>query len=48
MYGGQPLSESEKKAHQDNTNRTLLTSMYIAGALWITPIIYHYVQKQFK
>ncbi|CDR44095.1 CYFA0S13e03312g1_1 [Cyberlindnera fabianii] len=49
MYGGgQPLSEDEKKAHQAVTNQTLITAGYIAAALWVTPIIVHFVHKQFK
>lgn len=46
--GGQPLSEEEKKARQAQTNNTVITSVYIAAALWATPIIIHFVQKQFK
>jgi import receptor subunit TOM5 len=46
--GGQPLSEEQKKAHQAVTNNTLLTSLAVAATLWVTPIVFHFVQKQFK
>lgn len=49
MYGGgQPLSEEEKKAHQQATNNTLVAAGYIAFGLWVTPIVYHFIVKQFK
>jgi import receptor subunit TOM5 len=48
MYGGQPLSESEKKAHQEVTKNSLKMALYIAGALWVAPIAFHFVQRQFK
>lgn len=49
MYGGpgsQP-NEAQKKLQEKYAYDTLKTAGLIAGALWITPIIFHYVRKQF-
>jgi import receptor subunit TOM5 len=47
MYGGQP-SEEQKKLQEQYAYDTLKTAGLIAGALWVTPMIYHFIQKQLK
>lgn len=46
MFGAPQLSEEEKKIHQQQTNNTIKVSLYIATALWVTPIVYHFIKKQ--
>jgi len=49
MFGGpgaQP-SEEQKKLQEQYAYDTLRTAGYIAAALWVTPIIYHWAKKQF-
>lgn len=46
MYGGAP-TEEQKKVQEQYAYDTLKTSGLIAGALWVTPIIYHFVKRQF-
>lgn len=49
MYGGpggQP-TEEQKKLQEKYAYDTLKTAGYIAGALWVTPIIIHFIRKQF-
>ncbi|OBA24496.1 hypothetical protein METBIDRAFT_37464 [Metschnikowia bicuspidata var. bicuspidata NRRL YB-4993] len=48
MFGGpgaQP-SEEQKKLQEQYAYSTLQTAGLMAGALWITPIIFHFVKKQ--
>ena len=49
MYGGpgQGMTEEQKKLQEKYTNDTLKTAGFIAGALWITPIVFHFIKKQF-
>lgn len=47
MYGGPgPNSEEQRKLQEKYANDTLKTAGLIAGALWVTPIIFHFVKKQ--
>lgn len=46
MYGG-PATEEQKKIQEKYAYDTLKVSGLIAGALWITPIVYHYIKRQF-
>lgn len=49
MFGGpgaQP-SEEQKKLQEQYAIDTLKTAGLIAGALWVTPIVYHFIKKQF-
>jgi mitochondrial import receptor subunit TOM5 len=49
MFGagaGQP-TEEQRKAQEQYAYDTLKTAGAIAGLLWITPIVYHYIKKQF-
>lgn len=47
MYGGQP-SEEQKKLQEQYAYDTLKNAGIIAGLIWATPIIYHFIAKQFK
>lgn len=42
---GQP-TEAQKKAQEQATYDTLKTAGALAGLLWVTPIVYHYIKKQ--
>lgn len=49
MFGGpgaQP-NEEQKKLQEQYSMDTLKLAGVMAGALWVTPIIYHYIRKQF-
>lgn len=50
MFGfpQQQPSEEEKKIHQAQTNQTLVNAAYAAAALWLSPLIWNFVKKQFK
>lgn len=43
--GGQP-SDEQKKLQERYAIDTLKTAGLIAGALWITPVIFHFIRKQ--
>ncbi|CUM51069.1 unnamed protein product [Debaryomyces tyrocola] len=48
MFGGpgsQP-SEEQKKLQEKYAVDTLKTAGFIAGALWVAPIIFHYIKRQ--
>ncbi|KAG2736880.1 hypothetical protein G9P44_000970 [Scheffersomyces stipitis] len=47
MYGGGQPTEEQKKLQEKMAYDTLKVAGFIAGALWVTPIIYHYIKKQF-
>ncbi|EDO18323.1 hypothetical protein Kpol_1039p72 [Vanderwaltozyma polyspora DSM 70294] len=50
MFGlpqGEPSAE-EKKQHQDQTNATVRNAAYAAIFLWVSPMVWHFVQKQWK
>lgn len=48
MYGGPgtPISEEQRKAQIQQTNDTLKLAGVIAGTLWVTPVIFHFIQRQ--
>lgn len=50
MFGGpgsnQP-TEEQRKLQEQYAYDTLRTASLIAAALWVTPIVFHYVKKQF-
>lgn len=49
MFGGpgaQPTME-QKKLQEQQAMDTLKTAGFLAGALWLTPIVYHYIKRQF-
>ena len=48
MYGGPPPSEEQKKLQQQYACDTLKFAGLIAGVLWVSPIVYHYIQRQLK
>lgn len=47
MYGGPGAQQSEeqRKLQEKAAYDTLKMAGYIAGALWITPIIIHFVKR---
>ncbi|CCC67730.1 hypothetical protein NCAS_0A11720 [Naumovozyma castellii] len=50
MFGlpQQEATEEEKQLHQQQTNRTIVTAAYTAALLWASPIVWHFVKKQWK
>ena len=50
MFGlpQQEVSEQEKRAHQEQTEKTLKQAAYVAAFLWVSPMIWHLVKKQWK
>ncbi|SCV02997.1 LAMI_0H04654g1_1 [Lachancea mirantina] len=50
MFGlpQQQPSEEEKKIHQLQSYQTLINAGYVAGLLWISPIVWNFVKKQWK
>lgn len=47
MYADPSASEDKIKLQEEMAYGTLKFAGMIAGALWVAPIIYHFVQKQF-
>lgn len=49
MYGapGGQITEEQKKLQEKYTNDTLKTAGIMAGVLWLTPVVFHFVKKQF-
>ncbi|ODV70343.1 hypothetical protein HYPBUDRAFT_118711 [Hyphopichia burtonii NRRL Y-1933] len=49
MFGGpgQQLTEEQKKIQDQYVNDSLKTAGLIAGALWVTPLVFHFIKKQF-
>lgn len=50
MFGlpqGEP-SEEEKNLHQQQTNNTIRNAAYVAGLLWVSPMIWNFLKKQWK
>lgn len=49
MYGGPgaEIPEEQKKAQEQMSYATLKTAGVVAGALWLTPIVFHFIKKQF-
>lgn len=45
MFGGEP-SEEERKLQEQMAYDNLKLAGIIAGALWLTPVIYNFVKKQ--
>lgn len=50
MFGlpQQPPSEDELRQHQQQTNQTLLKAAYSAIFLWMSPVVWNFVKKQWK
>lgn len=50
MFGlpQQEVSEEEKRAHQEQAEKTLKQAAYVAAFLWVSPMIWHLVKKQWK
>ncbi|SCU94819.1 LAME_0F09428g1_1 [Lachancea meyersii CBS 8951] len=50
MFGlpQQPPSEEEKKIHQQQSNQTLITAGYAAALLWVSPMVWHFIKRQWK
>ncbi|WPK26365.1 hypothetical protein PUMCH_003718 [Australozyma saopauloensis] len=49
MYGGpgaQPTKE-QRRLQEQQAMDTLKVAGFMAGALWLTPIVYHYIKRQF-
>ncbi|CCE62951.1 hypothetical protein TPHA_0D03150 [Tetrapisispora phaffii CBS 4417] len=50
MFGlpqGEP-SEEEKQLHQQQTNATVRNSLCAAALLWVSPMVWNFVKKQWK
>lgn len=49
MFGGPgaQASEEQKKLQEQYAYDTLRFAGLVAGALWVTPIVYHYIKRQF-
>lgn len=45
MFGGEP-SEEDRKIQEQMAYDNLKLAGIIAGALWLTPVIYNFVKKQ--
>ncbi|KAM3120321.1 hypothetical protein RJF_1542 [Candidozyma auris] len=41
------IPEEQKKMQEQISYATLKTAGVIAGALWLTPIVLHFIKKQF-
>ncbi|AAS50471.1 AAR106Cp [Eremothecium gossypii ATCC 10895] len=50
MFGfpQQQPSEEELKKHQEQTNSTVMTAAYAAAFLWVSPIVWNFIRKQWK
>lgn len=49
MFGApHEASEDEKKAHEQQTNRTVMVAGAAAVALWVTPMIWNIIKKQWR
>lgn len=50
MFGlpQQETSEEEKKLHQQATNKTLINAAYASALLWLSPLVWHFIKKQWK
>lgn len=50
MFGlpQQEPSEEEKKLHQQATNKTLMNAAYASALLWLSPLVWHFIKKQWK
>ncbi|KAL3235109.1 Mitochondrial import receptor subunit TOM5 [Nakaseomyces bracarensis] len=41
-------SEEEKKLHQKRTEQTLMNAACVAAFLWVSPMVWNFVKKQWK
>ncbi|CCF55966.1 hypothetical protein KAFR_0A05310 [Kazachstania africana CBS 2517] len=50
MFGlpQQEISEEEKRMHEEQTNKTLRNAAVASVVLWVSPIVWHFVKKQWK
>lgn len=47
MFGGPgQLTEEQKRAQEKYTQDNLKVAGIVAAALWITPVVLHFVRKQ--
>ncbi|SMN22328.1 similar to Saccharomyces cerevisiae YPR133W-A TOM5 Component of the TOM (translocase of outer membrane) complex responsible for recognition and initial import of all mitochondrially directed proteins [Maudiozyma saulgeensis] len=50
MFGlpQQEVSEEEKKQHQEQSNQTVRNAVIASAVLWVSPIVWNFVKKQWK
>lgn len=48
MFGGPEAqaSEEQKKLQEQYANSTIKTAGVLAAALWVTPIVFHFIKRQ--
>lgn len=50
MFGlpQQEVSEEEKKQHQEQSNQIVRNALYASAVLWLSPIVWNFVKRQWK
>lgn len=50
MYGGPggEIPAEQKKLQEQQAAETMKAAGMLAGALWVTPIVFHFIKKQFS